>query len=309
MLFAIATLVFLAFVFGATSALMGYGSHLAALSAALPYREASSTGAMLPQEMARSLWQRVFAPQWAALTALIARLLPGNVLLRTQARLDQAGRPCGCTAHSYLALQGLLAPLGAGAMLLAIRAYSLPPRLATVLLVAAPLLAATFPNWLLDRLAAQRRRAIQAALPDVIDLLVVSVQAGLSMDAAIQELVSRDSNPLTDELSRAQAEIRAGRSRAAAWHDMAARSGVTELSTFVSAVCQGERLGASISHILQTHAEAMRVRRSLYARELAAKIPVKMLFPMIFFIFPCLFVVMLGPGIIMMLHNFKGVVF
>lgn len=309
MLFAIATLVFLAFVFGASSALMGYGSRLAALGAALPYREASGTGAVLPREMARSLWQRVFAPLWAIVTGLVGRLLPSNVLLRTQVRLDQAGRPGSCTAHGYLALQGLLALLGAGVMLLLARSHPLPPRLAAALLVAAPLVAATFPNWLLDRLAAQRRRAIQAALPDAIDILVVSVQAGLSMDAAIQELVSRDSNPLTDELSRAQAEIRAGRSRDAAWHDMAARSDVTELSTFVSAVCQGERLGASISHILQTHAEAMRVRRSLYARELAAKIPVKMLFPMIFFIFPCLFVVMLGPGVIMMLHNLKGVVF
>ncbi len=309
MLFAIATLIFLALVFGAASALMAYSSRLATLGAVLPYRETSGPAAVLPQEMARSLWQRVFAPEWAALTELIGRLLPANMLRRTEARLEQAGRPCGCTARSYLALQGLLALSAATTMLLLAHAHPLPPRLAAALLVGATLAAALLPNWLLDRLAAQRRRAIQTALPDAIDLLVVSVQAGLSMDAAIQELVSRNTNPLAAELHRAQAEIRAGRSREAAWHDMAARSGVTELSTFVSAVCQGERLGASISHILQTHAEAMRTRRSLCARELAAKIPVKMLFPMIFFIFPCLFVVMLGPGIIMMLHNFKGVIF
>jgi len=101
----------------------------------------------------------------------------------------------------------------------------------------------------------------------------VSVQAGLSLDGSVQEYVHRDRGPLAEELARAQAEIFAGRGRDAAWRDMAARSGVGELATFVSAICQGERLGASISHILHTHAEAMRIRRSLYAREVAAKIP------------------------------------
>ncbi len=308
MIIAIATLVFLAISFAAMSALMTYASRLAALGAVLPYRETAGTDATLPQEMARSLWERVLLPLWTRMMELMARLLPGNALERTQQRLEQAGRPRD-GARGYLVLQGLLALLGLAAVMLLLRVHPLPPRLSTALLVGAPLLAVMIPNSFLDRLAATRRRAIQCALPDALDILVVSVQAGLSLDGAVLELVDRGGGALADELSRAQAEIRAGRSRDAAWHDMADRTGVSELATFVSAVCQGERLGASIAYILQTHADAMRIRRSLYARELAAKIPVKMLFPMIFFIFPCLFVVMLGPGIVMMVHNFKGVMF
>ena len=308
MLIAIASLVFVAICSAAMSLLLGYVSRLRAMGAVLPYRESRAASAALPQEMARSLWERLLLPQWVRLTDFAGRLLPSQMLQRTQQRLEQAGRPPS-GVRGYLVLQGLLALAGLAAVLLLHRAHPLPPRLSTALFFAGPLIALMIPNWFLDRLAGRRRQALQAALPDAIDILVVSVQAGLSLDGAIQELVGRDAGPLANELSRAQAEIRAGRSRDDAWHAMADRSGVSELSTFVSAVCQGERLGASIAHILHTHADAMRIRRSLYARELAAKIPVKMLFPMIFFIFPCLFVVMLGPGIIMIVHNFKGVVF
>lgn len=308
MLIAIASLVFLAVCFTAISLLLGQASLLAARGAVLPYRQSRATEAALPLELARSLGARLLLPWWARLTDLAGRLLPGDVLRRTQRRLEQAGLSPG-SVRGYLVLQGLLALGGLVTAMLLHRAFPLPPRLSTALFVAGPIVALMIPNWYLDRLAGRRRQALQAALPDAIDILVVSVQAGLGLDGAIQELVGRDEGPLADELARAQAEIRAGRSRDAAWHDMAERSGVSELSTFVSAVCQGERLGASIAHILHSHAEAMRIRRSLYARELAAKIPVKMLFPMIFFIFPCLFVVMLGPGIVMMVHNFKGVMF
>jgi tight adherence protein C len=256
--------------------------------------------------MARSLWERAGADQWAALTGLVGRLAPAQTLERTRFRLEQAGRPGGVTASGYLAAQGLLSLAALVGMVLVTRGHHFPQRLLASLLVGAPLIGSMIPNWFIDRLAAARRRAIQSVLPDAIDILVVSVEAGLSLDGSVQEFVNRNHSPLSDELARAQAEIAAGRGRDAAWRDMAARTGVSELSTFVSAICQGERLGASIANILHTHAESMRIRRSLYARELAAKIPVKMLFPMIFFIFPCLFVVMLGPGVIMIVHNFRG---
>jgi len=304
---AIAVLVFLAACFSAISLLFGYSSRLEALQAVLPYREPAGASADLPQEMAKSLWERFLRPQLAAAIAALGRMMPSHLVESTERRLEQAGRPRGWSARGYLVVQGFLVIFTGALLLLLLRVHPVPARLSVVLLVAGPVAAFMVPNYLLDGRAAARRRAIQVALPDAIDILVVSVQAGLGLDGAIQELIARDHNPLTEELRRAQDELRAGRSREAAWHDMARRTGVAELTTFVSTVCQGERLGASIGYVLHTHAEAMRVRRSLLARELAAKIPVKMLFPMIFFIFPCLFVVMLGPGVIMMLHNFKSV--
>jgi tight adherence protein C len=308
MLTVIALLIFVATTFGSASALMSRSSRLSTLGAHLPYRETGGDRCLLPQAMARSLWARVGAGPWAVLTRLVGRLAPASTVERTRFRLEQAGRPGGVTAAGYLALEGLVGLVALIGILLLARGHHVPPRLATALIVAAPVVASMIPNWFVDRLAAARRRSIQATLPDAIDILVVSVEAGLSLDGSVQEFVNRDRSPLSEELSRAQAEIRAGRSRDAAWRDMATRSGVSELATFVSAICQGERLGASIAHVLHTHAEAMRIRRSLYAREMAAKIPVKMLFPMIFFIFPCLFVVMLGPGVIMIVHNFKGLI-
>jgi tight adherence protein C len=306
MLTAIAILVFLAIAAAVVPGLMGPASRLSELGALLPYREAEGEGAVLPLAMGRSLWERAGVGPWTALTRLVGRLAPARTLERTRFRLEQAGRPHGVTAPGYLALQALLALAALVGMVLLARGHHLPQRLIATLVLGAPLVATMIPNWFIDRLADARRKAIRSVLPDAIDILVVSVEAGLSLDGSVQEFVNRDRSPLSDELARAQAEIRAGRSRDAAWRDMAARGGVSELATFVSAICQGERLGASIAHILHTHAEAMRIRRSLYARELAAKIPVKMLFPMIFFIFPCLFVVMLGPGVIMIIHNFKG---
>ncbi len=309
MLIIIAVLVFLAAVFGAASLLFGYSSRLSNRGAALPYREMEMTEGILPQEMSKSLWQRALRPQLRALVGTLGNLMPAHWVERTQIRLERAGRPGGMSARSYLGLQVLIASLALLALFALLRFWPLPQRMATLMLVVGPLLATMIPNYLVDRIALARRTAVRRVLPDTIDLLVVSVEAGLSLDAAIRELVMRENNHLAQEIGRAQDEMRAGRTRQEAWRDMAERILLPELTTFVSAVCQGERLGASIGKVLHTHADAMRIHRALAIRELAAKIPVKMLFPMVFFIFPCLFVVMLGPGVVQVYRNFQSVLF
>lgn len=309
MLIIIAVLVFLAAVFGAASLLFSYSSRLSSRGAALPYREMEMTEGILPQEMSKSLWQRALRPQLRALVGTLGNLMPAHWVERTQIRLERAGRPGGMSARSYLGLQVLIASLALLALFALLRFWPLPQRMATLMLVVGPLIATMIPNYLVDRIALARRTAVRRVLPDTIDLLVVSVEAGLSLDAAIRELVMRENNHLAQEIGRAQDEMRAGRTRQEAWRDMAERILLPELTTFVSAVCQGERLGASIGKVLRTHADAMRIQRALAIRELAAKIPVKMLFPMVFFIFPCLFVVMLGPGVVQVYRNFQSVLF
>jgi len=181
------------------------------------------------------------------------------------------------------------------------------PRYGAVLCIVGA--AAVGPGLVIDRIAARRREAIRASLADVIDLLVVSVEAGMGLDAAVQEVIRREQGPLMEELRVVLGEIRLGKRRRDAWRCMAERVDLTELSIFVSALCQADQIGASIAGVLRTQSETMRVRRSLALREAAAKIPVKMLFPLVFFIFPAMFVVMLGPGVIKMIHTFKAIGF
>jgi tight adherence protein C len=234
MLILIALLIFVALAAGVS--LTRRGSRLKELGAQMPYRQAEVVQAVLPPGMGRSLWERVGAGQVAAVTALVGRLAPAATLQRTQMRLDQAGRPHGLTPAGYLALQGLAALVALGAVVALARTGHVPQRLVVVLLLGAPIMATMVPNSLVDQAAEARRKAIRAVLPDAIDILVVSVEAGLSLDGSVGEFVNRDDSPLAEELARAQAEIAAGRSREVAWRDMAARSGVSELATFVSAV-------------------------------------------------------------------------
>lgn len=126
----------------------------------------------------------------------------------------------------------------------------------------------------------------------------MSVEAGLGLDGAMQRAVEKMKGPLPSEMERALREMQIGKLRAEALRDMAQRVKVAELSSFVAAVCQAEQLGVSIAKVLRVQGETLRTQRSQRTREAAAKLPVKLLFPLIFFIFPALFVVVLAPGVI-----------
>ena len=161
------------------------------------------------------------------------------------------------------------------------------------------------PDIVLQRIIDARRTAIRRSLPDVLDLLVVSVEAGVGFDGAMQKVVEKSAGPLPDELARVLEQIRLGKSRAEALRETGQRTEVSDLISFVAAVQQAETLGVSIAKVLRVQADAARERRSQRAREAAAKLPVKLLFPLVFFIFPALFVVILGPGAIRFAELFK----
>jgi tight adherence protein C len=130
----------------------------------------------------------------------------------------------------------------------------------------------------------------------VLDLLVVSVEAGLGFDGAIAKVVERTSGPLSEELNRMLEGMRLGKARTQALKDMARRVPVSELNTFVAAINQADQLGTSIAKTLRLQADEMRVARTQRVQEMAAKLPVKMLFPLIFFILPATGIVIAGPG-------------
>jgi tight adherence protein C len=162
------------------------------------------------------------------------------------------------------------------------------------------------PEFVLDRMIQERRERIRKALPDCIDLLVICVDAGLGLDQAMlrvgQELIV--SYPeINEEFLQINREQRAGKPRLEAWNSMAQRTKLPDIEGFVNMLIQTERFGTPIARALSVFADGLRMKRRQLAEEKAAKVTVKMIFPLVLFVFPCLFIVLLGPAIITIMHG------
>ena len=162
------------------------------------------------------------------------------------------------------------------------------------------------PDALLEGYIRRRQARIRCALPDVVDLLVVSVEAGLGLEGALAKVTEKMHGPLPEELARALGETRLGRTRSQALKDMAARVGVGEVKTFVAAVTQAEELGVSIVRALRAQSQTVRAARVQRVREQAARLPVTLLLPLTAFLFPAIFVVLLGPSLIRLYQAMAG---
>jgi tight adherence protein C len=164
------------------------------------------------------------------------------------------------------------------------------------------------PDFWLGKKISARQKKIKMGLPDVLDLLVICVEAGLGIDQATartaQELTAAQP-AVADELSIVVLEQRAGRPRDDAWRHMAERTDVDTVRNLVSMLVQSEQFGTSIAKTLRTHSDTLRVQRIQQVEEMAAKTTIKLIFPLVFFIFPCLFLVTLGPAVILMSESFK----
>jgi tight adherence protein C len=164
------------------------------------------------------------------------------------------------------------------------------------------------PDFWMGKMIKTRQKKIRMGLPDVLDLLVVCVEAGLGLDAATartaQELMKAQP-AVADELSIVALEQRAGRPREDAWRHMAERTDVDTVRNLVTMLVQAEQFGTSIAKTLRTHSDTLRVQRIQQVEEMAAKTTVKLIFPLVLFIFPCLFLVVLGPAAILMSESFK----
>lgn len=176
-------------------------------------------------------------------------------------------------------------------------------------IIALPAAAFITPNIVLTRLIKRRREKIRRSIPDAIDLLVICVDAGLGIDQALlrvgQELGI--SHPqITEELLQINREQRAGKPRTQAWADMAARSQLADIDAFASMLLQTERFGTPIARALSVFADTIRVKRRQLAEQMAAKTTVKIVFPLVFFIFPSLFIVMLAPAVLNIMRGLTG---
>jgi tight adherence protein C len=242
----------------------------------------------------RTFKQRVLVPLAAWLARAALRANPRASMESVSLKLLRAGLGRKLSPTGFLASK---AGLAVAAFLLALVAAG-PSAKGMLLGVVFGALAFMLPDIFLTYKTRGRKEALSAELPDTLDLLAVSVEAGLGFDAAISKVNEHMDGPLSQEFALTLSEVRIGESRQNALQKMVRRVDTPEFSAFVRAVIQADQLGISLGRILKVQAEDSRARRQLAAEEKAQKAPIKMLFPTVLFIFPALFVVVLGPALL-----------
>ena len=255
-------------------------------------------------ELSLPFSDRVIKPVFDKLGRIMSRRMQGGQQQQIQEKLNLAGRPGGLTAGGFVALQlitlGLGVALGLG---LAVLLATGPPVL-YLAPVGGGVLGYLVPSITISRKIKKRQKEILLALPSALDLLTISVEAGLAFDAALARVTEKYRNVLATEFNQVLNEVRLGRPRLEALDEMGRRNKVEELNNFLQAIIQSEQLGVGIANVLRIQSEEIRRRRRQRAEEAGQKAPIKMLIPMIGCIFPTLFIVLLGPAVIQVSKTF-----
>ena len=257
-----------------------------------------------PQDVARSelsASDRLIIPFYTRMKRLALRFSPSGTSARLARLLDLAGNPENLTLERLLGFKGAGLLLG-GVLGLFYGGVSLKGLLFGALGATAGFL---LPDLLVMNIGTKRQEVLRRGLADALDMLTVCVEAGQGFDGAILQVARSVEGPVAGEFARVLAEIQIGKSRGAAFSSLAARTKVPEIRTFVTALVQADRLGLPIGSVLREQSVQMRLIRRQRAEEKAAKVPVKILFPMMLCIFPTLFIVIIGPGAIQMINTFS----
>jgi tight adherence protein C len=252
------------------------------------------------QELLIPFTERAIAPVLGGLTSLGRRFTPVGYVDGVREKFIYAGRPSADAVDRFLAVRVITVALVPVLFIVffvwnPLRMEGLLQLAGFALLCLALLIG---PDALLSRRVEERQLAMQRQLPDVLDLLTISVEAGLGFEQALDRTIAAVPGALSEEFSRMLGEVRAGSTRADAMRALEQRTSVAEVRSFVLAILQADTFGVSIGRVLRSLSEEMRIKRRQLAEERAQKAPVKMLIPMVFCIFPALFVVVLGPAIL-----------
>jgi tight adherence protein C len=254
------------------------------------------------QELLNPLRDRAVTPALSKLTDIGRRFTPTGYVDKVRMKFVYAGEPSPDAVDRFLATQVLGLAIAVVISLFALFALDGLFRLAVIGF--ALLLGFLAPSATLNRKVEDRQHQIRIKLPDVLDLLTISVEAGLGFEQALDRTVAAVPGPLSEEFARMLGEVRAGSSRADAMRALELRCNVPEVRSFVLAILQADTFGVSIGRVLRAQADEMRIKRRQLAQERAQKAPVKMLIPMVFCIFPALFVIVLGPAVINIYQKF-----
>lgn len=262
--------------------------------------------AALQQEMEPSFNDRVLTPTLNRFVGLGKKLTPSDHAQKIRQKLDVAGNPPGWTVDRVTSLKfvGFVVALAVG--LVGCTAYGIStPRTMGICVVAA-LVGYLSPNFYLYQKGYDRTKQLQKALPDALDLLTISVEAGLAFDSALSQVARNTQGPLANEFARVLQEMQIGLGRSQALRALGERTTLPELRSFVSAMVQADAFGIPIGQVLRVQTSEIRVKRRQRAEELAMKVPVKILVPLIFCILPCLFLAVLGPAVIGIMANMSS---
>jgi len=259
-------------------------------------------------ELQQSFTERVLIPLGRRLGEFLSRFTPQKALMATERDLVRAGLRGKIDPILFLGIRVALAFgfLFLGLILGRSAASDTFRRMSLALTVGFAFLGYYLPVlWLHSRIQ-RRKKVIQKALPDVLDLISICVSAGLGFDGALQQVVEKWNNEVSVEFGRVLREMQLGKTRREALRDLAERVDLPELTSFVAAVIQAEQLGVGLTKVLRIQAEGMRLKRRQRAEEEARKAPIKMLFPLAFLIMPALFIVLLGPAAFILMKSALG---
>lgn len=254
-----------------------------------------------------SFFERVLAPMWRGALGRLGRLAPQRNVETIAKRLDTAGHPHHLNVLNFLGLKFMALTLFAGVgFLLAVVVMQQPVATGVLFVVAFAVIGFYMPNFWLSMVINKRKGDIMRALPDALDMIVIAVEAGQSFDQALKRVSNRWVNPLTEEFVRIITEIALGRTRREALISASERIQVSEVSGLITAIVQAEQLGVRIGTVLRVQADQIRTVRRQRAEGMARQATIKMLFPLVFLIFPAMFAVLLGPAVPLLLDVMGG---
>ena len=254
-------------------------------------------------ELSLSVTDRIFVPILRKLGEFVTRLTPQSMLDNTSHRLELAGSPGNISAAEFWVIRGFTT-IGLGLLFFFfLGRFGQDPGRRVLYSFIVAVFGFYLPSLYLSSAIRRRQEAIVKKFPDALDLMSICVDAGLPFDGAMARVHEKWDDPLAEEFGRVIYEVQLGKSRRQALRDMANRMEVNDVSSFVAAILQAEHLGVSIGKVLRIQSEQMRICRRQRAEEKAQQAPVKMLFPLVFLIFPAMFIVLLGPAAFQVLRT------
>lgn len=256
-------------------------------------------------ELQTPFWDRIIRPALKWFSNIARKYTPIKKRGIIEKKLVLAGDVWGLNVNEFISLYYAFSIIIGAAICVVSFFIEAAVFVQFLCLIWGMLLGRVFIDLVLKAKIKRRQSEIIRELPDVLDLLTVSVEAGLGFDAAIQKVIQKIKGPISDEFYRTLQEIKMGKHRREALKDLASRTGVEDLNNFISAIIQADQLGVSIGNVLRTQSKQMRLVRKQRIEEKAMKAPIKMLLPMVFFIFPTIFLVLLGPAVIQMTESMK----
>ena len=267
-------------------------------------RSVKNTDDYMQQQLEVPLKERLLNPILEETAANIKRFTPGSWHAVAKDLVERSGNFQGRGMAGFMVYMIVLVIAFVSlAMLYTSRAHVSVAK-AMLLYVLAVVAGLGFPFFIAKSMVEERQEQIRRAMPDVLDLLCVSVQAGMGFDGAMSKVTAKMKGPLIEECDRLLQDLRMGVTRRNALLRLSERCGIKEMQLFVAALIQSEKLGVGLAQVLEIQSENMRELRRQRAREIAAKMPTKILFPLLVFIFPVLFVVALGPPLVIIIKNF-----